>query len=171
VAPTAEYDVAFDLTSRGFEAYWTSLAGVVFVVIVCAGIAIKGPRSARVFAFFIGAVAAILVLTDTWFQHREYQSLRHSVDTGEYVELEGTVTNFTPDPWGADTPQVFVLSGHRFEVHAAGDTSAFRRTVSRGGPSLLGRCVRLRFVRDEFVNQDKIVWLGLRREGCADQHL
>ncbi|MEQ1707397.1 MAG: hypothetical protein ABL864_03595 [Terricaulis sp.] len=74
------------------------------------------------------------------------------------------VTKFHPDPADRRRPQYFEVGGYRFSQLGAAPTPALHRTLHSGGPDLTGQCVKI-----AFNERNEILWLGIRRSGCAGE--
>jgi hypothetical protein len=166
------YEIVFDIANQGYKPQWLPLAAGVFVALVCVHVfRTARDKVTRILTAVLVCLAVAGTVAELWRHHREYESLRQVVLEGRYTVLEGRVTDFQRDPWGGNVPQIFSVAGHRFEVHGPRMTASFHQTVSQGGPDLTGKCVRIGFTtNDTFVPPtDMIVWLGIRRSGCADE--
>lgn len=169
IAPDG-YEVFFDIANQTYNPPWPALAVGVFGSFAAAYIAVttRYRRAIRILVA-IGACLGIAQTAATAFTHwHEYKALRSAALQGDYETLESRVEDFHADPGDGDGPQTFSVSGQRFVMTSSDITAGYNRTVSRGGPDLTDKCVRVAFVTGERTRRNQIIWLGIRRSGCAD---
>lgn len=160
------YTVVFDLLANSYRPPWFIIFCTTFALLASASV-ISRWRGKMLPT--IAAIGFLLVGTSMISAHwRQDRELRAAVNEGRATVIEGPVLDFERDPWTANLPQRFRVGEHRFAVHASTVTPAFRQTVSRGGPDLTGKCVRIVFVRDTRFRPARkmIVWLGVREDPC-----
>ena len=169
IDPTG-YDVVFDLANQDYQPPWFSLIVAVGGAIMLAHFALTTRElGTRVFVGFLACGFCLVGFSAVSGHWNEYRQLRQAMSEDRYAILESRVADFQPDPWDGDGPQVFSVAGHPFEIRSFDSTTAFGRTVSEGGPDLSNKCVRVAFTQNEATRQDRIVWLAIRRSGCADE--
>ena len=158
------YIVVFDMASQPYRdwvwAFWPVFMVFVFLFARWYFYDAFGKAFATLLAVFSFALAPVVV----WGSWYEYRRLSGAFARGEYQILEGRVTKFQPDPPDRRRPQYFEVGGHRFSQWGPEKTPAFHRTFHSGGPDLTGQCVKI-----SFNERNEILWLGIRRSGCADE--
>ena len=165
------YEVFFDIASTPYNPPWPALAVGAFGSLAAAYIAVamRYSRAIRILVA-IGACLGVAQTAATALTHwNEYRALRSADVQGNYETLESRVQDFHADPGDGDGPQTFSVSGQRFVMTSSDITAGYNRTVSRGGPDLTDKCVRVSFARNDHTGRDQIIWLGVRRSGCADE--
>lgn len=158
-----DYVVIFNLSRAGYTAWWFSALGLVLIGF---GIAtfLDGERKLRGAAFAIFSLFWTIITATTTYS--EYRRLDESLQSAGAQIVEGPVENFVPDNWTSHKSEKFSVGNVEFSISPALVSNAFRHTVATGGPDLTGACVRILYVHD--YDENKIVWLGLRRSNCPD---
>jgi hypothetical protein len=166
-ASANDYVVLFDLAARRFWPHWMYLVVGFLGVLLAGRAALKKNAPSRVFAAIVALGFVIGATTGIAMQWNGFTRLRSAVARGDYVVVEGLVSNFRPDSWDGDIPERFTVEGHEFRFRRWEISSSFNRTVGAGGPDLTGQCVRVVFVQESGQRPaNRIVWLGIRRAGC-----
>jgi hypothetical protein len=169
IAPNG-YEVFFDIASTPYNPPWPALAIGAFgsLAMMYVAVTMRHSRTIRILVA-IGACLGIAQTAATALTHwNEYRALRSAAVQGDYETLESRVQDFHADPGDGDGPQTFSVSGQRFVMTSSDITAGYNRTVSRGGPDLTDKCVRIASVTGERTRRNQIIWLGIRRSGCAD---
>lgn len=167
VAAGDSSEVLFDLAVAAYEPSWFALLiGIVGTIGLIGFVISRRQATERLFAMGVAIVFFCITASTNWEHWREYVALREAIDRGAYTVVEGRVTNFRRDPPGGNEPQSFAVNGRRFLVRGASVTAAFHDTVSRGGPDLSDKCVRIAFVEWHRDVEPKIIRLEVRP--CSD---
>lgn len=160
------YVVVFNIAENPFTGWTEGIFGLVFVIIGLGMLALgegKVVKSAGIAMALFALLGSSLAVRSLW---KEYEQLQRSFREGDFNQVEGYVVDFETAPLGDHGPQRFAVAGHQFEIFQASSTSAFHATTRAGGPAIAGGCARVLF-----TNDNKIIWLGLRRSCVAETSL
>jgi hypothetical protein len=166
IANPEEYDVVFSLAEGSYQpplfvVVWMTVFGIVCLVAIATRRGMQQMLAG-------GALAAGMAFGafSLFEHHQDYVRMRAQLQNGQAIALEGVVRYFQADSSIGNGSQKFTITGREFIVSSNSVTPGFTRTAGTGGPDLTGKCVRVVFV-NEGVRRD-IVWLGIRRSGCAE---
>jgi len=145
-----EYEVVFDVRSSHFR-YWPVVAVFALVplaLLACLVWAWRGPiRQRRGWPILLACLASGGVASVCWqaplVLYRQYSTLRERLELGQYVAVEGIVTDFDPLPPGGNGLERFRVGSHRYEYSDFTATVAFNRSRTKGGPIRSGLRVRI----------------------------
>lgn len=163
------YEIAFDLSGRGYVPDYSSiligLFGIVIIVVLMR--AARATVAKRMLQ--IVAVAGVFLLLFTMREHwRSYEHLRGAASAGRALIVEAPAAIAPPpDPRKPDNVMRFAVGGHDFSIPTNALTPEVRARLGENGQGMDGRCLRVAFVPDPEAGVDRIVWIGVRREGCA----
>lgn len=162
----AEYDVLFDLAGNPYQ---PPIFSIVWTTLIGAGCLLFFARSRgnlRLLPTFAALAMIAFGASSIKTHHDSFLSMRSAVQSGRAIAVEGMVHEFRPDAGNGNGTESFTLADQHFVISSNVETPAFNRTVGTGGPDLTGKCVRILFLR-QGSNLREIVWLGIRRSGCA----
>lgn len=163
------YEVIFDLAAQHYEPpLMPVVIGTVFAFASVLSVLRAPTLLRRVLSMVLGAILASLCAYLVYVHYQEYTRLRTALLLGDVGVVSGPVRNFQADSAIGNGAQTFSVLGIEFVLRSHQITAAFNDTVGSGGPNLIGRCVRVAFVRegDETL---KIVWLGVLKTECEPQ--
>ncbi|PZO46962.1 MAG: hypothetical protein DCF16_18385 [Alphaproteobacteria bacterium] len=165
-ATITEYVTLFDISTVEFGLTWPLLvigtgATAIAVLVAAQSSSLRDKLGAYGTAATIAAFV-IFAQTSLWLQH---QDMSERFRRGEYLVVEGCVSDFDLGSAAGNVNQTFVVDGRRFEVDDSAITPAFNRSVRSGGPHLAGKFLRVAYLRD-----GRIIWLGeARQDACPAQ--
>ena len=143
---SVQYDVVFDASQTWYQWWWPAF-GLIFVAIGALWTLYdyRHPPAwwRRLHGPFVTAFAVLWVVLAAWSTYRDYAGLRRALTTGQYVTVEGTVTNFVPMPREGHADEHFEVAGHRYSYSDYGMSAGFNKTQSHGGPMREGLRVRI----------------------------
>ncbi len=144
------YIVVFDVVQVGFKEWLYPSFGFLFIVIGIGMLIYKSQNPAkdstlrsRIFPYAFTLFACFWTATSFWSTYSDYRHLRDALLNGQYVVVEGTITNFVPMPWGGHAKEKFNVNSHHYEYSNFAANAGFNQTQAYGGPLREGLHVRI----------------------------
>ncbi len=169
---SAHYEVVFDVLLAGYRQWWFPAAGVPFVVVGIA-LLLGGSRMTRGGGALLHTLGATVVtLGILWVggalasTYADYAHLRDRLRSGQYMTVEGAVTNFVPGDLGDHRQESFTVAGHHFSYAPSIVTAGFNRSAAHGGPIAEGMRVRIAAVDGEIARLE-IITESVRDSKCG----
>ena len=144
------YVVVFDAAEAGYRQWWFPAFGLIFVALglLCVFATRRSSVSrARLSARLFTGFAMLWVTTTAVSTLTDYYSLRNALRDGNYVVVEGPVTDFTSAP----KLESFHVGDHIYQYSDSNVTAAFNNMSSHGGPVRAGLRVRIADVQGDIA--------------------
>jgi hypothetical protein len=152
--PPDQYRVVFDLSQKGFQWRFPAVGlipvavGSVFVWLARRNHWSTSRRKSGYFMLGFGCLWSGLTFSA---MYSEYAGLRSAYRTGNFLVVEGPVSNFHPMPYGGHQNECFSVRSETFCYSDYAVTAGFNNSSSHGGPIREGLPVRVSFIGDSIV--------------------
>lgn len=148
---SVHYRLVYDAARAGYTDWSFPAVGLILLTVFLLGIVREkrqtdgGRRLGTLYATV--AFITVWILVSLAATYGTYASIRSALNSGRFVTVEGTVTNFVPsdsgdhreEQWDVDTDGAV----HHYHYVPSRLTPGFRRTQGHGGPIRAGLRVRI----------------------------